>query len=207
VKLRTVTAAMTLVLATAGLSACTSKVGVAAVVGSHRITESTVSGYVQQSGTTTTAAANSIPPKVQVLATLIQSELFAAALSVTTGGIPSAEALAKYHDAAVVNVLQIQAVGANADRSISTQIVTLGYKARFTAEIIRSAELEYLLVKRINAASLADLQKAISPANQSVQVSQRYGKWDPKQLLITTANHAGYPSFMKFPTSAASTGS
>ena len=199
-KLRPVTAALTVVLACAGLTACSSKVGVAAVVGGHRITESTVSGYVAPAGPTvasTSPAASSVPPKVQILETLIQNDIFMAALAFTTGGAPDAAVLAQAHDAAVENVLELQSGGAAADKSLNTELVSLGYKPGFTAIVVRSAELQYLLITRIKATTSAQVHAAILRAHQSVQVSQRYGTWDPTTLAITTTNGAGLPSFVK----------
>jgi hypothetical protein len=202
VKLRTMTAAMTLALAVTGLSACTSKVGVAAVVDGHNITEATVASYVSP-GTPAKATASTVaPPKVQVLSTLIQDKLFAATISRTKGGLPDAAGLAKYHDVAVQNVLQLSQTGAAADKTILNQITQLGYRAKFVHELIRSVELNYLLVIRLQAKTQGDITTAVTKANKPVVVSGRYGKWDLNQFSVVSTGSSGRPSFFKLATTA-----
>jgi hypothetical protein len=185
-----VTAATVLALATVGLSACTSKVGQAAVVGGHHISDGTVGKYVQSNGPAPSGA-TAVIPKVQVLSTLIQGRIFAGVLANSKGGVPTDAELAKLEPEAAANVVQVSAA------DLTKQIVPLGYKASFTGQVFRTAELEYVLVQRLKPKSEADLDKEIAAAKQSVQVSQRYGSWDKSTLSVTSTGNAGVPSFLK----------
>jgi hypothetical protein len=194
------TLATVLALTVTGLTACSSKVGQAAVVGSHRISESQVSKYINPKGpTSTTAAGNTpTPPRVFILDTLIQSELFRAALAHTKGGVPSEEALSAYHDLAAEKIIGAPIGGAAFDTEYIKQFTELGYEPSIEPVVLQAAELEYVLVTRIKAVSLADVVKAVDASHTSVSLSPRFGTWKSSALSIDASTSAGLPSYVKF---------
>ena len=121
VRVRKLTAVvgMTAVMALAlgGLTACDSKVGQAAIVGGHRISESDLGKFLSPAGpspSALSAAANAgqgLYPKTEVVQFLVQQELFTQALA-KNGGVPSKGELATLHDQAAATFLGTQLTGA-----------------------------------------------------------------------------------------------
>lgn len=213
-RLRALAVTTALALAATGLTACTSKIGQAAVVGTDRISTKTVDTFVNPAGPTAAATAQQqgtpTPPRVFVLETLIQRDLFRAALAATPGGVPSDEQLRAVHDQVASQVTQGQVVGADFDKAYTSQLVALGYRASLAPVLIEVGELEYVLAKNGNVTTLPQLLALIGRAHRSVSVSPRYGSWDASQLTLSTDTKSGRPSFLTIgsdtQTSASSTG-
>jgi hypothetical protein len=199
---KTIAAAAAAVFATAGLSACTSKVGTAAVVGSHRISDSQLGGYVTRKGVDTgiaasaSAAGQAVQPKVNVLDLLVKQSLFTQALE-RNGGVPSAGQLAALHDTALETFLGLQPTQLSGfDQYVDAQVGPNGYSAGYRDLLLHALELETALAVRLNAASLADFSAAINTLHIPVSVSPRYGSWDAANLQMNTTPSAGVPSFV-----------
>jgi hypothetical protein len=195
-------------VAVVGLSACTTKVGAAAIVGGHRISEREVDRYLLPGGATpstvaaATAAGSEAAPKYGAVNYLISQELFTQVLK-ATGGVPTPGVLASYHDAAVTNILQSQSTGTAFDSGVDAQAKPDGYSTRFRPLLINSAELEWAIAVRVKATSITDVAAAVAKQHISVQVSGQYGKWDPSTLQLG-ATSTGIPSFIKVPKATAS---
>ncbi|MEO6884908.1 MAG: hypothetical protein ABI232_01295 [Jatrophihabitantaceae bacterium] len=208
-RVRQLTVALAVLVAAATLTSCSSKVGTAAVVGGHSISDSDVAHYITPAGPDPSAISAAQaqgqtlqPSRVQVLSQLITQKVFRAALA-DSGSEPSAAEIAAAHDDAVSLIGQSQTIGADYDNAITAQMITYGFTDQFAHVIVQTQELEYLLVKRVNAASATDLLAAINKLNIPVTVSGRYGTWDPSQLALTSSGNAGLPSFVTFASAAA----
>jgi hypothetical protein len=190
-----------------GLTACTSKVGAAAIVNGDRISDNTVSRYVKAGGADPTAVqqaaaqGNELAPRAIVINTLVQNAVFTRALSATAGGLPSDATLASYHDDAVTNLAQ--GTPGTFDSQIDAQLPTDGLEPSFRPVFVRSLELEWALVLRSKATQPSQLAAYVNKNKISVQVSAKYGAWDPTSLTIG-APSTGIPSFVKVPSASAS---
>lgn len=205
-KLRTLSAAALVALATLGLTGCQSKVGEAAVVGGHRISDNDVSGYVSKAGADPSAVAavkaqnGKVEPRTQALTQLIQEQLFTATLA-KHGGVPSDAQLAAIHDKAISAILGSSAgTGRVYDAAVGQRVRALGFTPAFATLVVRTLELEYTLATRLS--SPGGLLSAIQKAGISVTVSRRYGRWVPSKLTIDTSGNGGLPGFISIAPSA-----
>jgi hypothetical protein len=188
-------------LAMGGLTACDSKVGQAAIVGGHRISESDLSMYVSPAGpapSVVSAAAKAgqqVFPKTEVVQILIQQQLFERTLA-KNGGVPTNSQLASLHDQAAATFLGTQLTGAALDSYLKSAQGAYGYGANYAQALLRTIELEAALAVKVKAKSLTDLAAAVNKLSIKVQVNPRYGTWDPKNLTLggPTSN---IPSFLK----------
>jgi hypothetical protein len=197
------------VLAAAGLSACRSNVGAAAVVENTRISESDVQSYLTSTGPTQAAldrakqAGQTLVPRSLAANTLIQQDVFEHALARTPGGVPSADALNALHDKAASTLLGTTETGAVLDTDIASSLQAEGLQAKFLPLFIRQVELEYALIERVKATTAAELSKAIADQHVNVSVNPRYGAWDASTFQLSTTPNAGLPDFLQ-PVPAAS---
>jgi hypothetical protein len=200
-KLTAVAALAGLALGVGGLTACDSKVGQAAIVDGHRISESDLGDYVTPAGASASvlAAASSanqhVYPKTEVVQLLVQQRLFERALA-KNGGVPSEGELAKLHDQAASTFLGTQLAGKQLDDYLAKQQGSYGYSARYAKLLLRTVELEGALAVKIRARSLAELSAAVNKLHLRVQVNPRYGKWSPKTLSLG-APDSDLPDFLK----------
>jgi hypothetical protein len=195
-------------VAALGLSACSSNAGQAAVVGGHRISETTVANYLDPKGPNASALANiassggTFQPRSEALTDLIRAEIFAVALARTPGGEPSATQLAAVHDAVATSQFQSQVTGTKFDKALSAQVTALGFRSSFTKVLVRGGELEYLFIQRTKPKKNADLIVELKKLGVTVTTSPRYGKWNAAQLTLGETPEAGLPGFVTFATSA-----
>jgi hypothetical protein len=192
-------AALTVVLG--GLTACDSKVGQAAIVGDHRISESDLGAYLTPAGASpsvlsaASAAGQHVYPKSEVVQLLVQQELFERVLE-SRGGVPTEGELAKLHDQAAATFLGTQLSGAQLDSYLATTQDDYGYGAKYAHLLLRTVELEAALAVDLKAQSLADLTAAVNKEHIKVQVNPRYGKWAPATLSVGSPSSA-VPDFLK----------
>lgn len=203
-RVRQLTVAVAVLVAAATVTSCSSKVGTAAVVGGHSISDSTVAGYLTPAGPDPSAISAAQaqgqtlqPSRAQVLSQLITQDVFRSALA-HSGSVPTAAELAAVHDDAVALIGQAQVGGTEYDNAIRTQMGTYGFTDEFADVIVQTYELEYLLVKQVQASSATELLAAITKLDIPVTVSGRYGTWVPSQLTLDTTGGAGLPSFVTF---------
>ncbi len=133
------------VLAVTGLSACQSKVGAAAFVGSTRISESTVSKYVASTAkpqvSDQTGALDS--PRSDVLGALIEDALFTRLLKSEPEGAPTAAQL----DAAGVAVLAGSSYSSLA--ALQDAVVVGGYTRAYGALLLDQAAKQSIVTTRL----------------------------------------------------------
>jgi hypothetical protein len=193
------TAAMA--LAMGGLTACDSKVGEAAIVGGHRISESDLGKFLSPAGPSPSALSAAakggvgLYPKTDVVQFLVQQELFEQALA-NNGGVPSKVELAALHDQAGATLLGAQVTGAKLDTELSNALTARGTAAPFLPVVLRTFELEMALVLKVKAGSQSELAAAVNKLHIKVQVNPRYGKWDPKTVSLG-APTSNIPDFLK----------
>jgi hypothetical protein len=181
-------------VAVLGLTGCDSKIGTAAVVGGHRVSDSDVQQYLtvdakpfsvqSQSG-----APQTIVPRSYVLTALIREELFSKALAKTSGGMPSQ---------GEINSAEQQLTQGASTAQQEKQYTQYGFQGSFAALDLRDSALEGLLAQRVGATTdAAPILKAIEDLHLSVSVSGRYGSWDESALGLKTAPADGAPSFVQ----------
>lgn len=183
------------VLAVGSLTACQSHVGAAAFVGSQRISESTVGSYIGRDAKTTTQTDQStgqtttVNPKSQVLGFLIASDLFDHVLRATPGGEPSDSKIAAARQAVLTsnNVASIA--------QFETIVAKSGYAPKF-ADLYVDANAKFGLAEQaLGDTDGSKVLAAIKKLDVSVDVSPRYGTWDPTSLGVSAG--PSLPSFLK----------
>jgi predicted small secreted protein len=184
-------AAVAIAVASAGLTACNTKVGAAAIVGSDRISDNSVQRYVQPgakpySGSAQDASGQTqtvtVVPKVNALQDLIYVALFEQGLAAHGGPATQAE-------------LNAQAPSAQAIAQERSLDVSEGYTSRFVDLEVQAIELQGVLAKRVNDPGDGSLlTKAITG---HVDVSPRYGEWNTSAHTISSGASDGLPSFVK----------
>lgn len=197
-KLRSVTAAkstaVALVLAVVGLSACTTKVGLAASIDGKHVTESTVSGYLtpkaqavsqqDSNGATTTTPARSF-----VVSTIIYERLF----EVILNRLPRNDRLST----AQLNAEIKRELAGHSSTEVAQSRGVTGYSTSFNDLLVRESVINNIL-GTLNQSSDVVTQ-AIRGLKFPVDLSARYGTWDPKTYSLNSTTYAGYPSFLKIP--------
>jgi hypothetical protein len=205
VRVRKLTAAVGLsavtALAMGGLTGCDSKVGQAAIVDGHRISESDLGKYVSPQGPVPSVlaaaakAGQSVYPKTEVVQILIQQKLFERTLD-KNGGVPSEGELASLHDQAAATFLGTQLTGAALDSYLKGAQGNYGYAAKYAHALLRTVELEAALAVKIKAQSITDVAAAVNKLKLKVQVNPRYGKWVAKSLTLDGPDST-IPDFLK----------
>ena len=199
-RLRALAVTTALALAATGLTACTSKIGQAAVVGSDRISTKTVDTYINPAGPTADALANlqgqPPAPRVTVLQILIVNKLLRSALATTPAGVPSASVLRAEHDEVANNISQGAATGDAFDQTEASKFLALGFRSSFFPLFMETNELEFVLIKENNVTTQAQFDDLVRKAHQSVTVSPRYGSWNAAQLSLSSDAKSGRPSFL-----------
>jgi hypothetical protein len=210
VKSRLVSAAAAVVLATVGLTACSGQPGAAAFVDNTRISQSEIGKYLTPTGVSSSASAAAASqgqqlqsPKLNVVNLLVQEQVWRAALAHTPGGVPSEAELAKLHDTAAATFLGTQTTGSDLDALIAAQEGQYGFTSEYGNLLLTTVELEAALVKELKVSSLEELSAAVAKFGITVKVSAVYGKWDPKNLSLTSPD-AAVPTFITIPSTAAS---
>lgn len=205
-KLRRVLSVVALVVVAAvGLTACDSKIGVAASVNGQTLTSSDLGSFVQpgtapyrdsQTGAT-------VIPKAYALETWIRTRLIAGAVA-AKGGPPTPAEL----NAARSAVLN------GSDISVPEQsYIKQGYTAKLADLVVDQNAYLLLLIERLlghNATAsdaLAALQSrkigdaqllgAIHATNPQVIVSTRYGVWQPEKFSLKSGPGVGRPTFVQ----------
>jgi hypothetical protein len=188
----------------AGLCACSSNIGQAAIVNGHRISESTVASYLNPKGPTAKALARveanggAFQARSEVLSELIRESLFAQAAARLPHGGPSNAKLNSLHDEVAQAQFGSQLAGTAFDKELDAQVAALGFRSNFTTLLVRVAELEDFYATTSKVQSSADLLKSLNKLGITITVSPRYGKWDGTQLALTEQPDVGRPAFVSF---------
>lgn len=181
-------------LAVLGLAGCDSKVGTAAIVGGHRISDSDVGHYLTAdakpfSVQSQTGSEQTIVPRSYILTVLIQNRLFTDALARTSGGVPS--------DGDVTTAEGQLTQGAS-EQQQQQQYTKYGFTASFAAVDLRNSALEQILAQRLKlTTSIQPLVDAVHKLHPNVTVSARYGSWNDDELSIDFGPTDGVPSFVR----------
>jgi hypothetical protein len=193
-------------LAMGGLSACQTKIGMAASAGQHRLSDSDLAGYVQAGAAQYTDQNSSTPvvPKLFALENWINLQLFSDAVA-SKGGAPKAGELATAGTAVL---------GGRSKGAFEKVYTKLGYTKRLADLILQQGSTLIVLVERLApgltaAQAISALQngqanttiiKTVDATKSKVIVSPRYGAWDQANLALSTAANSGLPSFVQGPT-------
>lgn len=209
-RVRQLTAAAVAVLAVAGLSACRSNVGAAAVVDGHRISESDVHKYLTAAGVDPSLAAQAkasnqnFVPKTIALNTIVQAQVYELVLRHTKGGVPSDAELRAARDVAAQTLTGGSITsGAALESAVSSQLAKEGLAHSLLPLVVRSIDLEYALITRIQATSAADIAKAVTAQHVTVSVNPAYGKWSGPDVSVLPPSNSTLPDFLSRQTSPA----
>jgi hypothetical protein len=177
-------------LAAAGLSACRSNVGVAAVIDGHRVTESDVADYLTADAkpvqlNAQQGAPQSVAPRVYVLNTLIDDQLFAKLLAATPSGMPGAA------DIAQVTQQSLQGHGV---AEVATQNGLGGFTSEFQQRWVRVQVLGQIINSEVQQG--LDVRAIVAKLHFPVRVNPRYGEWSAANFQLSTAPDAGLPDFL-----------
>jgi hypothetical protein len=188
-----------------GLSACETKVGMAASVVGTRLSDSQLSTYVQPGAAPYTDASSNttVVPKLFALENWINLRLFTEAAT-NTGGAPTSSELA----AAKTAIL-----GGRSQATFDKIYTKQGYTKKLADLILDQGSALVVLVQRLakgftptqaiaalqSGQANATIVKTVNAKKPEVIVSPRYGKWESAQLALSTDPNAGAPSFVQFP--------
>lgn len=194
------------VLAAGTLTACQTKIGQAASVAGATLSDSALADLVQPGATPYTDQSGAqVVPKLNALTTWVRNELITAAIDAKGGPATTNELNAA---GSVVADSGVPDQAAKANRGY-------GYAPSFFRLLTQQYTLLIVLIERL--AKLPDAAKAFNAlqsgqANQAfvsaivatktkVDISPRYGTWDPSTLGVTSfakKPDAGAPAFVRF---------
>jgi len=185
VKIRVLTVAVACTLAAVTLTGCQTKVGAAAVVDGHKISESDLNSYLTpKAQPIQVSQSGSIAPRTFVLETLVENQLLRALLQ-RQGQPTDASTLAAAHD---------KALGGATDADYDQQADAAGLSRKFTPIYVQKLELAYLADGAFKSNTAAESAAA---AKVPVTLNPRYGTWDPKNGITDLAKNQ-LPSFLHF---------
>ena len=202
VRARLPIAALTAVLAIAGLTACQSNVGTAATYNGSRISESQVDSYITPSAKPVSDGTASLPPRSVVLLFLIENKVVSQ-LQATPPLTPLSQA--------TIDTSESKLLAANKGRAYLIKSIGLtGFTGAFQDYFFRTLTVESLLHQEVGdtqgTASLGQIATALKlkPAAFKVQVNARYGTWDASALSLTSSGQV--PSYLTLPSTTAQAG-
>lgn len=208
-RLRKLTVAALAAFAVAGLAACNTKAGSAAVIDGHRISETQVGDYLTRSGPSPEIVQRAkdqgqvLLPKTIALSYAVQEQVLTRALD-KTGDVPSAGELNALHDQAAAELIGTSLTGASLDRAAAQEAAQLGLNGDFATLRIRTLELAKALIDRLKPQNISELAAKVNQLGIAVSVNPRYGKWNPDTLSLKDPR-AGIPSFVDLPGVTSST--
>jgi hypothetical protein len=203
---RTLTVLALAVLALSTLTACRTKIGQAAEVGGATLSDSTLASYVKPGAAPYTDQSNTlVVPKLNALTTWVRNALITAAIASKGGSPTSAE----------VNAARSVIVDAGVPAQAAKANKSYGYASGFYTLLTDQYALLTVLIERLSHTSDAAkafnlLQSgqannafvgAILATKTKIDISPRYGTWDPKTLGVTSVAKdpaAGAPPFVHF---------
>lgn len=194
------------VLAAGTLTACQTKIGQAASVGGATLSDSALADLVKPGATPYTDQSGAqVVPKLNALTTWVRNELLKATIA-ARGGTATTDELNAARSVITDSGVPDQAAKANRG---------YGYASGFFELLTEQYTLLTVLVERLaktsNAARAFNLlesgqanqafSSAIVATRTKVDISPRYGSWDPSTLAVTSFAknpHAGAPAFVRF---------
>ena len=197
------------VLAASTLTACQTKIGQAADVAGTTLSDSALSELVKPGATPYTDQSGAqVVPKLNALTTWVRNELLKATIA-TKGGPVTTDELNAARNVVIDSGVPTQAAKANHG---------YGYAPGFFDLLTEQYTLLVVLIERLahtsDAAKAFNLLQsgqannafasAIVAAKTKVDISPRYGTWDPSVLAVSSFAkhpHAGAPEFVHFGTS------
>ena len=207
---RTLTVLTLAVLAASTLTACQTKVGQAASVNGSTLSDSALADLVKPGATPyTDQSGEQVVPKLNALTTWVRNELLTATIT-ARGGAPTTTELNAARSVVNDSGVPDQAVQANRGH---------GYASGFFDLLTEQYTLLTVLVERLARTSDAArafkllesgqanqaFSSAIVATGTKVDISPRYGTWDPSMLAVSSFAkdpHAGAPPFVRFGSSS-----
>jgi hypothetical protein len=170
------------------LSGCNSKIGAAAVVGGHTISETKLSGLVDVNAKPFTPQGSAqVVPKAFVLQTLIVSQLFSEELD-RAGLTPTAAQLQTASDTALAG---------ETIADVTKALTGYGFDKSFVPIYTKSQALAQVLSAKATADTKVGQQATDFLKNYPVNVNPRYGKWSGSTLTIGSTPAPDFLSLKK----------
>ncbi len=185
VRTRALTAAAAALLAAGALSACRSNIGTAAVVDGQRITDTQVAHYVTPKAQPVPLDKSSIGPRAFVVQILVTNAVLKKLVAKAPGGGPSGTQ---------VKALERRGLGGKSAKVFTESQGVKGYTTAFDRQVVDF--LAYRSVLNTLQQQGVDVGTLIKKTKVPVQVSSRYGTWNPDQLALDTSAGAGLPGFV-----------
>ena len=188
-RLRALTGLVVVVLASGGLSACRTNVGVAARIDGKTITESKVSSYITAkaravSVQTASGGTTSVGPLAFVLQTIVLEKFYARILAATPVGISPAAVAAE----------QQQDLHGESPEKAAASAGLAGYTKKFQRLWVYSRVLYLMIYRQVqNGYQIAPV---LNKVKFHVSVNPRYGAWDEKNHFFDSSAAAGLPAVL-----------
>lgn len=205
-RLRALAVTTALALAATGLSACTSKIGLAAAVGSSHLSLKTVDSYVQSNAVPyADQQGGQVIPRQNVVGTWVVDQLLQRAIVARQG-----KPLTKAQEAEAVNVIRT-ATGGDPVTVFAKSNAARGYTRAFSQLEVNQFEHLIALAHLVEPSKTAqqaftDFQRdqgvntkvitLLTDQKAHVTVNPRFGAWDAKNLGFSAKANAGLPSFV-----------
>jgi hypothetical protein len=183
------------------LAACDSKIGQAAAVDSHTLTDSNLASYVKPGATpyADQSGSGQVIPKVDALTTWVRNELLIAAIT-AKGGEPTP---------AELNAARDTVVGTGLVKQVRQNSSNHGYTEKYNQLLVDQSALLVLLIERVghlspakalqaleNGQANSAIPKSIADARAHIDISPRYGTWDKRTLSVSSDPDSGAPDFV-----------
>jgi hypothetical protein len=204
--LRAIGALVSAAAAVTVLAGCQTKVGQAAVVNGTELSDSKLSQYVTKQAVPFSAGTTQITPKVFAVESWIDTTLFEQAIA-KHGGPPTSAERTQYEGLVFSGSSPDQIIKTYTDKGFTAAMAQL--RIREQADFLLLAhrlhpKLDTTQIQQGVQGSLGnEVIGEIAKLGKNVTVSARYGKWDAKNLAMTTDVGSGLPSFITFGTNAA----
>lgn len=186
-KIRFLAVAGVCALGAVTLAGCDSKVGTAAVVNGHKISESTLANYVTPAAKPLQSSdgTSSVAPRTFVLQYLIRSQIFERVLNSNNDPVTSD----------LLDSARTQALAGGSEADLVKQVTGVGLSSSFEKEVLRYQELYTLIGSKLGADKA---NAALAKSSDKIVVNPRYGSWNSKTISLTDLSKAQLPSFLHF---------
>jgi hypothetical protein len=201
---RALTVVPLLALAMGVLTACETKVGLAASAAGDRLTNSGLSGFIKPGAKpyTDQSTGTKVTPKLYALENWIDDRLFTSTLAAHGGAATPEE----------TGAARTAVLGSQTPDDYAKFYGNLGYTRAFSELILDQSTTLVILVERLgdlgpsqaidvlrNGQASTPLLQAVNATKPNVLVSPRYGEWDPNRLSLSAEPGSGVPGFVIFP--------
>ena len=191
VKIRFLTVAGVCAVGALVLTGCDSKVGTAAVVNGHKISETSVNNYLTPAAKPLQSQTGaSVAPRTFVLQYLIRNQVFIRALGYAKVDVTDD----------LLDGSKAAALSGSTEADLTKQVTGVGLDSTFEPVALRYQELLSLVgtTYKANADQGKAANAALAKAAGDIVINPRYGSWDASTISLTDLSKTQLPSFLQF---------